>query len=287
MLALVLMVLFGSRAPALADPPIPALTGRIVDNAEILDRTTRDRLTQRLADYEQSTGTQIVVVTLSGLQGYSIEDWGLALGRGWAIGQKGRNNGVILLVAPKDRALRIEVGYGLEGVLTDATADAIIRDEIVPFFRRGDMAGGVTAGVHGILAALSGGYRPAPIQSASPAVRAVQGIPIVIVVAFVAAFIIIVLLMVLISRQNRGGQNRGGGYYDDGGPGWRRSRWDRDNGFGYGLSSGRSWDSSSSGSSFGGFSWGGGSSSSGSSSGGGFSGGGGGSFGGGGASGKW
>ena len=153
-LASAFVVLLLVVSSAFAEPPIPALTGRVVDQAGILDASTIEAITSQLAGYESSTGNQVVVVTLSELKGYPIEDWGLALGRGWGIGQKGKNNGVLLIVAPNDRELRIEVGYGLEGDLPDATANTIIDSEIVPYFKRGDMKGGVHAGVNAILAAL-------------------------------------------------------------------------------------------------------------------------------------
>ncbi|WP_395020028.1 TPM domain-containing protein [Dongia sp.] len=155
-----LILLTGFVAPALADPPIPSLTGRVVDQADILDASTVATITDRLAGLESSTGIQLVVVTLPDLKGYVIEDWGLALGRGWGIGQAGKNNGLLLIVAPNDRELRIEVGYGLEGQIPDATANSIIQREIIPYFKQGDMNGGVRAGVEAILAALGGGYVP-------------------------------------------------------------------------------------------------------------------------------
>src|SRR5262249_18393966 len=97
---------------AAADPPIPALTGRIADNAKLLDDWTRSQIDSELAGFESASGIQLVVVTLPELQGYTIEDWGIALGRGWGIGQKGKNNGVLLIVAPREHDVRIEVGYG-------------------------------------------------------------------------------------------------------------------------------------------------------------------------------
>ena len=146
---------------AFADPPIPPLTGRVVDTARVLSSSTVASLTSRLQTFEQQTTNQIVVVTLPDLKGYQIEDWGLALLRGWGIGQKGKNNGVVLVVAPNDRQLRIEVGYGLEGNLPDATAYRIIQDEIIPRFKSGNIDGGVTAGVDAIIATIGGTYKPA------------------------------------------------------------------------------------------------------------------------------
>jgi uncharacterized protein len=145
---------------ATAEPPLPPLTGRVVDLAEILSAATESGLSDKLAAHEAASTNQIVVVTLPDLQSYPIEDWGLALGRGWGIGQAGKDNGVLLIVAPNERELRIEVGYGLEGVLPDAIANAIIQNEIIPRFKDGDMEGGVTAGADAIIAAIGGAYQP-------------------------------------------------------------------------------------------------------------------------------
>src|SRR5437764_2997863 len=134
----------------------PALSGRVVDDANILDQTTRAALTQKLADLETKTTDQLVVVTLKSLQGTSIEDFGVQLGRRWQIGQKDKNNGVLLIVAPSERKVRIEVGYGLEGSLTDAVSRLIIEGSIVPRFRANDFAGGIARGVDDIIQVLSG-----------------------------------------------------------------------------------------------------------------------------------
>ena len=147
------------RAAVASDPKIPDLTGRVVDQAHVLDSGTMRRLSDDLASYEAQTSTQIVVVTIADMQGYTIEDWGLALLRGWHIGQASKNNGVVLVVAPNDRKLRIETGYGVEGTLPDATASVIIRQVMVPYFRRNDFAGGITAGVAAIKDALGGTFQ--------------------------------------------------------------------------------------------------------------------------------
>ncbi|MEA2971003.1 MAG: uncharacterized protein QOE78_4264, partial [Alphaproteobacteria bacterium] len=130
LLALLLLV------PALA-LDFPVLTGRVVDDAGILDAGTRAALTQKLDEFEAKTSDQLVVVTLKSLQGTSVEDFGVQLGRHWQIGQKGKNNGVLLIVAPNERKVRIEVGYGLEGALTDAVSRLIIENAITPRFRAG------------------------------------------------------------------------------------------------------------------------------------------------------
>ena len=154
-LALFAFVAFLLVLPALA-LDFPALNGRVVDDAGILDGETRAALTQKLAEFEAKTTDQFVVVTLKSLQGTSIEDFGVELGRHWQIGQRDKNNGVLLIVAPNERRVRIEVGYGLEGALTDAVSRLIIENGIAPRFRAGDFAGGITRGVDDIISVLSG-----------------------------------------------------------------------------------------------------------------------------------
>src|SRR5438128_6015903 len=150
-----LFLFFLTVLPALA-LVFPALSGRVVDEANILDDATRAALTQKLADLEAKTTDQLVVVTLKSLQGTSIEDFGYQLGRRWRIGQQGKNNGVLLIVAPNERKVRIEVGYGLEGTLTDAVSKLIIENAIIPRFRANDIPGGVSRGVDDIISVLSG-----------------------------------------------------------------------------------------------------------------------------------
>lgn len=130
-----------------AEPAFPKLTGRVVDNANLLDAATEAQLTADLAALEEKSTDQIVVVTLPSLQGYAIEDFGYQLGRHWGIGQKGKDNGALLIVAPNERKVRIEVGHGLEQHLTDAMSRLIIENAILSRFRRGDFQGGIVAGV--------------------------------------------------------------------------------------------------------------------------------------------
>lgn len=139
---------------AAAEPKFPALTGRVVDEANLLSPAAKARLTEWLAEYEAQTKRQVVVVTVSTLQGLPIEDYGYRLGRFWGIGQKDLNTGALLLVAPAERAVRIEVGYGLEGELTDAQSRVIIENDILPQFRQGNYEGGIFAGTTAILRAL-------------------------------------------------------------------------------------------------------------------------------------
>src|SRR5690606_29059496 len=133
--------------------------------AELLNAQQEAELTRLLAAHEQATGNQLVVVTLPDLGGRGIEETGLALGRQWGIGQQGKDNGALLIVAQAERRIRIEVGYGLEDRLTDAQSALIIHNLIAPAFRQGDFAGGIRAGVEGMIQVIGGepmeGYLPA------------------------------------------------------------------------------------------------------------------------------
>src|SRR5215472_4897851 len=141
--------------PALAAPNFPALTGRVVDGANILSAATKEDLTTKLAALEQKTSRQLVVVTIPSLQGYEISDYGYQLGRAWGIGQAKMNNGILLIVAPTEHKVRIEVGYGLEPIVTDALSSVIIQTQVLPKFRSGDFNGGVEAGVDALSQQLS------------------------------------------------------------------------------------------------------------------------------------
>src|SRR6476659_5858882 len=117
-------------APASAAPKFPALTGRVVDDAGILSSGTKADLTQKLAALESKTSRQLVIVTLPSLQGYDISDYGYQLGRAWGIGRKTLNNGILFIVAPKEHKTRIEVGYGLEPIVTDAFSSVVIPTQV-------------------------------------------------------------------------------------------------------------------------------------------------------------
>jgi uncharacterized protein len=234
----------------------PALTGRVVDAANILSPAQEISLEAKLTRLEQQSQRQLVVVTIADLQGYDIADYGFRLGDHWGIGNKERDDGALLIVAPNERKLRIEVGYGLEGVLTDALSGRIIRNTIVPHFKQGDYPGGIAAGTDEIVRVLM--LPPEEARKlAAQAAQEQQGGEEQgqVLVAIFLIFMFIILPMLLRGRMGRAyrggalpvilwGPGTGGG-----------SRW--------GGSSGGGW-----------------------SSGGGFSGGGGG-FGGGGASGGW
>lgn len=148
--AMLLALALAAPVRAAEAPPFPKLTGRVVDEANLLSAATRAALEAELAALEEKSTDQVVVVTLSTLAGYTIEDYGYRLGRAWQIGQKGKDNGVILIVAPNERKVRIEVGRGLEPHLTDAMSRLIVENAILPRFRRGDFEGGIVAGVRDI-----------------------------------------------------------------------------------------------------------------------------------------
>ncbi len=151
-----LLLWLAALVPAAAQPAFPELTGRIVDNADLLTPADEAALTAELSALEEKSSDQLVVVTLPSLQGYTIEDYGYQLGRHWGIGTAKLNNGVLLIVAPNERKVRIEVGRGLEGTLTDALSKIIIENAILPRFRQGDFAAGIKDGVHDITLVLTG-----------------------------------------------------------------------------------------------------------------------------------
>jgi uncharacterized protein len=145
-----------SENPIFGQPRFPQLTGRVVDEAGLLSPADREALAEELQKLDVETTNQVVIYTTTSLQGYTIEDFGYQLGRTWQIGQKGKDNGVLLIVAPNQRQVRIEVGYGLEPRLTDLACKLIIENSILPAFRRGDYPGGIKAGVRDIRGLLLG-----------------------------------------------------------------------------------------------------------------------------------
>lgn len=138
---------------------VPPLTGRVADLAHILTNSTVESLTDQLAAHEAKSSNQVAVLIIPSLEGDAIEEFSHRVATAWKLGQKGTDNGALLLVAIQERKVRIEVGYGLEGVLTDARSAQIIRNEMVPRFRAGDMPGGVIAGINAILKTIEGTYQ--------------------------------------------------------------------------------------------------------------------------------
>src|ERR1700761_7630073 len=215
-------------APAMAAPNFPALTGRVVDDANILSDTTKADLDQKLAALEQSTSRQLVVVTISSLQGYEISDYGYQLGRSWGIGQAKLNNGILLIVAPSEHKVRIEVGYGLEPIVTDALSSVIIQTQILPKFRSGDFNGGVEAGTDALIQQLSLDTSEAEKRAAAAEQQQGQGDQ---GGGGIAGFVILLFIFIAIARVfggwgllpflfMGGGPRGGGGWSGGGGGGW-------------------------------------------------------------------
>jgi uncharacterized protein len=170
-LALLFLAPLVARA---ADKAMPFLSGRVVDEAGMIPADARQRIEQKLAAYEQRTGDQVAVLTVDSLDGEPIEDYSVRVAQTWKLGQKGKDNGVLLLIAKQDRKMRIEVGYGLEPTLTDLKSSRIIDNTIRPDFQKGDFGAGIEHGVDAILTALDGGEVPAqpaaqPEEKGAPA----------------------------------------------------------------------------------------------------------------------
>ncbi len=265
-------------APLAAEPKFPELTGRVVDEAGILPPEVETRLTAQLEKLETTTQRQLVVATVGDLQGYDISDYGYQLGREWGIGDKTRNDGAILLVAPNDRRVRIEVGYGLEGYLTDALSALIIQNQIIPRFKDGDFPGGVEAGAAAIIQQLQLPPEEAERLAAEAGKKrkAKGGVPVGLIFFLFFVFLFVILPLIRAGRARKYAAS-GVGPWGERGSARRHARdtaadiilWEVGSAILRGAMSGGSGGN--------GGGWGGG---------GGF-GGGGGSFGGGGASGGW
>ncbi|WP_285018006.1 TPM domain-containing protein [Novosphingobium sp. fls2-241-R2A-195] len=249
----------GSAWAQAAQLQFPKLTGRVVDAANIIPDAEEAQLTQKLEALEKQSKRQLVVATIPDLQGQEISDYSYQLGRKWGIGQKGDNNGAILVVAPNERKVWITVGYGLEGTLTDGLSFLIVRNEILPRFKAGDLPGGIEAGTDAIIKQLTLPPEEAQkIAAQADRARADQGDDISPGTVIFILVVIFFFVLPIMRAASRGG---------------RRSRYG-------GIDTPIIWFPSSGGDSWGGSSgWGGG-------DGGGFSGGGG-DFGGGGAGGDW
>lgn len=168
-LLLAVLMLLPAIAWSQSAPEFPELTGRVVDRADMLSRNAEIQLSRMLEGHERASTEQVVVVTLPDLQGYSIEEYGYQLGRHWGIGQEGEDNGALLIVAKEERKVRIEVGYGLEGRLTDAQASIIISQVITPAFRKGDYQSGIVNGATAMIRVLGGEPMAAPVKQNSGA----------------------------------------------------------------------------------------------------------------------
>lgn len=205
----------------------PVLTGRVVDQANIIPAETRRALEAKLADLEIKSGIQFVVATVSSLDGQEIEPYANELFRAWKLGEKSGNNGVLLLVAPNERRVRVEVGYGLEGTLTDALSKVIITNAIAPRFKAGDFADGITRGVDDIITVLTTDasewqQRPSLRLDRAPEKGginwlAIAGIVIVLGLMIVSPRFRWLILGMLMSGRSGGGGFSGGGSSGGGG----------------------------------------------------------------------
>lgn len=208
----------------------PALTGRVVDQADIIGAPVRADLETKLADLETKSGIQLVVATVKSLDGQEIEPYANELFRTWKLGEKTKNNGVLLLIAPNEKRVRIEVGYGLEGTLTDALSKVIITNAITPRFKTGDFAGGIGRGVDDIIAVLTTDSSewatpPSLRVDSEPASAPVNWLVVVLIVGVVALMIVspgfrwMVLAMLMSGRSGGSGGFGGGGFSGGGGGG--------------------------------------------------------------------
>jgi uncharacterized protein len=212
----------------------PSLTGRVVDQANIIDSATRDAIERKLADLETKSVIQLVVATVTSLEGQEIEPYANQLFRKWQLGEKANNNGILLLVAPTERRVRIEVGYGLEGTLTDALSKVIITNAITPRFEAGDFSGGISRGVDDIITVLTTDAsewqkRPALRLDAQQTVDPGSWVLIIGLIILVALLIVSpgfrwfffnVALNILLSSggaSSCGGSSSGGGFSGGGG----------------------------------------------------------------------
>lgn len=193
-------------SPAWAQPEFPALSGRVVDAANIIPDAAEAELTQKLEALEAQSQRQLVVATIPDLQGYDIADYGYQLGRAWGIGHAERNDGALLIVAPNERKVRIEIGYGLEGIMTDALSALIIHNQILPRFRDGDMAGGILAGSDSIIQQLQLPEDEARAIAANAGRQASEdnGFPVGALVWFAFLFFFVILPLLRRSRRYRG-----------------------------------------------------------------------------------
>lgn len=208
--------------PAFAEPTFPQLTGRVVDDASLLDAAEEAEIVSQLESLESRTTDQLVLVTLPSLQGYPIEEFGYRLGRHWAIGQKDKDNGVLLIVAPNERKVRIEVGRGLEGVLPDAIAKIIIENAILPRFRSGDFPAGIKAGLRDIELVLTGDAEEVKARARRDVGPEDDWVAAIILIVWIVIFIIVVWSIIQSAKHGSvsSGRRGGSGWGGSSGGGW-------------------------------------------------------------------
>ncbi len=236
LLALTLLVL-AAIGPVRADLSFPAFTNYVVDAADVLPPAEEQALIARLKSFQERTGHQFAIATVPSLQGTSVEDFANRLFRAWKLGDAKRNDGALLLVAPADRKVRIEVGYGLEGDLTDAVSRLIIENAILPRFRAGDIPGGIERGADDVMAVFSG---QAEDYKARAAQLSEEEEPPVVVDIFMILFLLFFLYVLWRSMRGGGGSSRRHGPWVIGGPGGYGGGWSGGGGGGFGGGGGGS-----------------------------------------------
>jgi uncharacterized protein len=202
--------LVGWTTALAAEPTFPALTGRVVDQANLLSPAAEQRLTTKLQALETETTDQLVVVTLNSLQDHEIEDFGYRLGRAWGIGQQGKNNGVLLIVAPNERRVRVEVGYGLEPILTDAFSSQVINGQILPAFKQGAFERGIEQGVDALAAQMRLDPAEAEQRARAASEAEADDVPMPLAHGAIIAIVFLFIALSLVSRAGRGGRRRRG-----------------------------------------------------------------------------
>ena len=185
-----LLALWLAASCATAEVAVPPLRAHVTDLADTLDAGQRATLEGTLANFETERGAQIAVLIVPTTAPEAIEQYAIRVAEQWKLGRKGVDDGVLLLVAKQDRALRIEVGYGLEGVIPDAIANRIVEDVIVPYFKRGDYAGGIQAGVQQLMRLIEGEALPLPTQRGPPAGGAEANLPLLIMGALAVGLLL-------------------------------------------------------------------------------------------------
>jgi len=211
-LALGLVLALAGTAHAQSTPTFPELTGRVVDGADMLSPQAEAQLTDQLAALEAASGRQLVVVTLAELQGYEIEDFGYQLGRHWGIGEAETDSGALFIIAPNERKVRIEVGYGLEPVLTDALSSTILQTVVLPRFRDGEIETGVIAGTQAIINQLALPQDEALARAAEAGQQPVADEGPMAPIIFVL-FIVLWIIGGFMGAFGRGRRHRGGGLW--------------------------------------------------------------------------
>jgi uncharacterized protein len=224
---ILLCIAFLFAAPAWADPSFPALSGPVVDAANLLSADDEVILGNRIRDLRDKSGHQVNIATVPSLEGYDISDYGNRLFRFWKLGDKTKNDGVLLLIAPNERKVRIEVGYGLEGDMTDAISSVIINHDMIPRFKTGDWQGGLSLGIDDVEKVIGG--------EGNQIVERVQNQSAPDIANWIPIIIFIIIVFIILSNGARGrrvifipggfsggssGGFGGGGFSGGGGGGW-------------------------------------------------------------------